>query len=219
MEKRVETGDYADMHQNGAPPVRNPKHGIEREEEAVIGGKGRRGYCILYGECYELGDYHAICAIDKFVDDLVNGRIDVKLNQLINVLNPDVVLATPMAVSPKLFFPTFLDKVLPYAIYWKRDVHSVTLTNLFALIDECAMLYLDTTVFPLLVREVLLEDENETLSPVQNYYRNCREKIREVMMVELREDSTLVKFKDKKRYLDYLELVKKTFRAWDEDPE
>jgi len=29
MEKRVETRGYADISQNGAPPVQNPIHGIE----------------------------------------------------------------------------------------------------------------------------------------------------------------------------------------------
>ena len=35
MEKRMETRDYTETRQNGAPQVRNPKHGIESVVDIV----------------------------------------------------------------------------------------------------------------------------------------------------------------------------------------
>jgi len=173
---------------------------------------GRRGYSILYRECYEGGDYSGICAIDRFAQDLVDGRIDGDLARLLSRLDPDIALATPMAPSPQLFFPAYLDKVLPYAMYWKAGVYSDLLTSLSTLIDECTILHLDTTPFPLLIQEVLLEEERQALNEVQSFYTECRNKLREVMIIELRENSTLVKFRDRKLYLDYLKAVKSTFQ-------
>jgi len=187
--------------------------GVRVVPEKVVGGEGRGGYCILYAECYdEEGDYDVICALDRFASDLADNRVDSAFDRLISVLNPDIALATPMALSPRAFIPAYLDSVLPYAMYWKTGIHSYLLTSLFALIDECAILYLDTTVFPLLIREVLLEEERQALSEVQSFYRRCRDKLRDIMTIEPRDESILVKFKDKKLYLDYLKEVRNKFQ-------
>jgi len=187
--------------------------GVRVVPEKVVGGEERRGYCILYRECYdEEGDYDVICAIDRFASDLADNRVDSEFDRLISELNPDIALATPMALSPKAFIPAYLDSVLPYAMYWKTNVYSYLLTSLFALIDECAIPYLDTAMFPLLIREVLLEEERQALSEVQSFYKRCRDKLKEVMIIELRDESTLVKFRDKKLYLDYLREVRNKFQ-------